>query len=137
MLTKIYGKPPYKTQVKKQVTSNAFAVTSDLEGGSNGHLGLVCILIEYANVNLVVYVQPVHPGLLDIEEDANQYNATRICEEHKGEVRFVLESIDIQKVITKWIFSPCGHVRRADVYAVRTHKHILPGSPLFIQYCLT
>ena len=88
MLTKIHSKPPYKTRVKKILTSNAFAVTSDLEGGSNGHLCLVYTLIEYVNMNLVVYVQQVHPGILDIEENATQHTATRIREDHKDEVQF-------------------------------------------------
>lgn len=68
VLTKIHGEPTYETllEMKNQLKANASQVTSDLGGGANGHLGLVCTPIEYANISVIPYVQPVHPGLLVI-----------------------------------------------------------------------
>ena len=61
-------------------------VTSDLGGGDNGHLGLVCITTEYANANLVGYVCLTHRGKLEIEDNAKQHTATRMREMSKEDV---------------------------------------------------
>ena len=68
-LTKMHGEPAYKTlyQSKNQLKSNNSAVTRNLRGGSNGHLGLVCAPVEYVTVNPNVYMNPLHLGPLEID----------------------------------------------------------------------
>ena len=59
-LTKIHGEPSYKTlqELKNQLKGNTSGITSDLGGGVNGHLGLVCTANEYLNVDHTAYVRP-------------------------------------------------------------------------------
>ena len=69
-LTKIHGTPSYYTLriIEDEVKSNLASVTSELDGGANGHLGLLGTDAEYANIpGTAPYIRPVHPGALVIE----------------------------------------------------------------------
>ena len=58
ILTRIHGEPTYITlkKLKEELCANAAAVTSDLGGGANGHLGLVLPPAEYATISPVAYL---------------------------------------------------------------------------------
>ena len=98
-LTKFYDKPTYKTllELKNQLKTNDSTVTSDLWGGANDYLGLVCEIIEYENVNPIRYINPTHPGPLEIEENLEQHKAIRMHEMYKEDIQTFREMIDIQK----------------------------------------
>ena len=104
-LTKIHGNPSYDTlrELKKQLKANASSVTSDLGGGANGHLGLVCTTAEYESVSVLPYLVPLHPGVLIIPPNTTQYAATILREDHKSSLRILREKIDVQKALTKKI----------------------------------
>ena len=59
-LTKVHGELLHENlqEPKNQLKANAFGVTSDLGGGANSHLGLVCTANEYLNVDHTAYVRP-------------------------------------------------------------------------------
>ena len=105
VLKKIHGEPTYEKllEMKNQLKANASQVTSDLGWGTNGHLGLVCTPIEYANVSVIPYVQPVHPGLLVIPVGAAQHAAARLRKDHKESLRQYRETVDVKKALTKHI----------------------------------
>ena len=102
-LTKIHGKPTYKTlrKLKNQSKANSSAVTSDLGGGDNDHLGLVLMPVEYDTVNATVYTHLLYLRPLDIDVLATQHTATRLREEHRKRLRVFRETIDVQKALTK------------------------------------
>jgi len=104
-LTKIHGTLTYKTlqELKNQLKANAATFTSDLGGGANGHLGLVCTAAEYVNINATAYIVPEHPGILNIPALTPQNAATRLCINHTDLLRACRESIDAQKSLTKQI----------------------------------
>ena len=68
ILTPIQGQPTYAGMkvIKDKMKANLISVATDLGGGANGHLGLMLTQAEYANVSLIQYVRPVHPGALVI-----------------------------------------------------------------------
>ena len=68
VLTPIQGQPTYAAMkvIKDEMKANLASVPKDLGGGANGHLGLMLTQAEYANVSLIQYVRPVHPGALVI-----------------------------------------------------------------------
>ena len=74
-LIKTHRKPTYKTlqELNEQLKANISAVASDLGGGGNGHLGLVCTRMEYTSANPLGYMRPIHPGLLEIEGNTTQH----------------------------------------------------------------
>ena len=88
-LRKIHDKPTYETlrKLKNQLKEKDSAVTSDLGGGVNDHLGLVCTSVEYVNVNPTVYTHPLHLVSLQIDVRVTKYAATRLREEYRDTVR--------------------------------------------------
>ena len=74
-LTKVHGEPTYEPlkEMKNQLKANGSSVTSDLGGGANCHLGLICTVAEYVLVSGVPYVLPVHPGVLIIPAGTPQH----------------------------------------------------------------
>ena len=65
---KIHEAPTYATlkDIKDQIKANAASVICGLYRGVNCHLGLVLLTVEYANVTIVLYKRPDHPGALVI-----------------------------------------------------------------------
>ena len=76
-------------------------VTSDLEGGVNGHLGLVYTPLEYAHISFIPYVQPVHPGLLVIPDGTAQHAEIRLREYYNESLRQYRETVHVKKTLTK------------------------------------
>jgi hypothetical protein len=75
-LTKIYGEPTYQSLQKlyKEIKANATSVSSVLGGGLHGYLGLVVSAVNYARTQPEhPFVRPEHPGPLDIDRNATQY----------------------------------------------------------------
>lgn len=83
--------------------ANATQVTIDLDGGANGHLGLVLTPAECTHVCAFPYVKPVHPGTLNIAAGTTQHKATRLKEEHKDTIRIFRETMDVEKALIKQI----------------------------------
>jgi hypothetical protein len=83
-LTKIHGEPTYESlkSMTNQLKANACSVTSDLGGGSHGHLGLIMTPTEYALVSSVLYLRHAHPGALAIYTGTLQHEAKRLQKEH-------------------------------------------------------
>ena len=96
-LRKIHGEPTYENlyKLKNQSKENDSAITSDLGGGVNDHLGLVYTLVKYVNVNTTVYTHSLHPGPLHIDVLVTKYAATRLREEYRDAVRVFREIIDV------------------------------------------
>ena len=57
-------------QMKLELNSNDLSVHSNLGGVSHGHLGILMTNMKYATLSPVVYVRPVHPGILQISRNA-------------------------------------------------------------------
>ena len=75
-LAKIHGKPTYKTlqEVKNQIKANSTTVTNYLDGGDNGHLGLVCTVAEHMNINATAYITP---GQRNYKTTQRSYQCTK------------------------------------------------------------
>ena len=75
-LTRILNIPTYDAlhQMQLELNSNALTVHSNLVGGTHGHLGILIANTKYATLSPVVYVPPVHPGILQITR-----NTTRVA----------------------------------------------------------
>ena len=102
-LTKIQGIPTYEPlrKIKNEMKSNAASVPCDLGGGAHGHLGIMLSATEYANVSLVNYVRPVHPGILSIPAGTANYESTRLTNEHKELVRLNREANNVEASLLK------------------------------------
>ena len=74
-LTKITGRPNYALlrQIQKELMANAASVTSNQGGAMNGHLGQVINPVSYTIVSPVPYVEPLHPGALNIPAGTAHY----------------------------------------------------------------
>ena len=84
-LDKIHGEPTFATllRMKKLLKANAISLTSDLDGGQFGHLGLVLTPQDYTLLSQVPYARPAHLGVLVIPAGTAQHEAIRLREEHK------------------------------------------------------
>ena len=71
-LTRIIGEPATASHLKlsKEVRANASAVHTDLGGGEDGHLGLVCTPEVHATLapGAEPYVRPENPGRLALKD---------------------------------------------------------------------
>ena len=69
VLTKIHGKPTYKTlyTLRNELQASAQSMRTTLGGGQNGHLGLVMTPAEYVSINATPYVCPSLPKPPDIQ----------------------------------------------------------------------
>ena len=56
---------------------------------------------EYANVSLVNYVRPVHPGILSIPAGTANYESTRLTNEHKELIRLSREANKVEASLIK------------------------------------
>ena len=102
-LTRIHGQPSHPSLkiIKDEMKANASSVTSDLGGGSNGHLGLMLTQLEYSSVSAVEYIKPVHPGVLVIPAGTSQHESTRLRDEHKEDIRLYRETTLIEQSLVK------------------------------------
>ena len=75
-LTRILRIPTYDAlhQMKLELKSNALSIHSNLGGGTQGNLGLLMTNTKYATRSPVPYGHPVHPGIVQIPN-----NATRVA----------------------------------------------------------
>lgn len=64
--------------IKDELKANVSAIQSDLGGGANGHLGLVCTFAEYANISAIPYIRHVNPVMPIIANNTTQYHANRV-----------------------------------------------------------
>ena len=105
VLTKVHGEPTYEKlkAIKNELKSNACTVTSDLGGGTHGHLGLVLTAAEYAAISATPYARPAHPGPLTIPAGTAQHEALRLRNEHKEQIRLFRETIDVEKALIKQV----------------------------------
>ena len=67
-LTPIRGEPTYETVHKlwNKVKANVRSMYSNIGGGTHGHLGLVLMAAQYADISTTVFIRPSHPGPLAI-----------------------------------------------------------------------
>ena len=76
-LTQIIGEPTTSSLIVilKEVRANASSVQSDLGGGEDGHLGLVCSNEVYEDLvpMVIPYIRPDNPGYLQVEPGMTQY----------------------------------------------------------------
>ena len=104
VLTKNSGQPNYALLkiIKDELKSNAASVSSNLGGGGNGHAVLVLTGLEYAALNDMPYIRPVHPGILVIPEGSSavpQYMRSEIREDHKVVIHIFREVDDVDKAV--------------------------------------
>ena len=103
VLTKIQGLPTYTTLkiIKDEMKANATSVSTDLGGGTNGHLGIMLRPIEYSNASLIPYNRQVHPGTLIIAPGTSLHESTRLRDDFKEELRQYRECTQVEKALTK------------------------------------
>ena len=66
-VTNIHGKPTTQAllNLQKEIRANAVSVHTALGGGKYGHLGLVCEVEVYADINdTSPYVRPTNPEVI-------------------------------------------------------------------------
>ena len=68
VLTKIHGIPTYESirKIKNEMNTNAASVPCNLGSGAHGYLSIMLTRPEHANVSVIEYVRPIHPGILNI-----------------------------------------------------------------------
>ena len=100
-LSKIHGDPSYESikRIKDELKANAAAVSSELGGGTHGHLGLVLSQEEYARLSDTPYERPPHPGQLRIPLGTPQHESTRLRSEHKERTKLFRETTDLEKAL--------------------------------------
>ena len=101
ILSKIHGEPTFSSLkiLKQELKANASRVTSDLGGGTHGHLGLVLTPAEDQLVSVDVYTRPLHPGVLTIAADSTNHQANRLTLHHAEGIRIFRETIELEKVL--------------------------------------
>ena len=74
---------------------------TDLGGGEDDHLGLICSLGVYRNLfpKREPYFQPESPGRLQLELCKTQYKTTYTGDKYTEETRVIREVISIERAI--------------------------------------
>ena len=83
-------------------------MSSELGGGANGHLGLICTDAEYVKVSEEPYVRPQHLSPLVLPTGVGITNLQRefTRDQHNEDVRIFKEVIDIEKALIKNLCKP-------------------------------
>ena len=106
-LTRIVGEPITATLITLQaeVRDNAQSVQSDLGGGANGHLGLVCTPTTYQSLvpNAPVYTRPTNPGRLVLRDGLTQYQIAQARDQHQETTRVFREVLGVERTIIQQI----------------------------------
>ena len=103
-LTRIVGEPTTATLITLQaeIRDNAQAVQTDLGGGANGHLGLVCADAVYQALvpGVLPYVRPANPGRFAVAQgNLTQFQLTQARAEHAEETRVFREILGVERAI--------------------------------------
>ena len=100
-LTKIDDVPTYKnlTTIKKLLMANANKVPSDLEGGTNGHLGLVLSATDYALISNIPYVRTPYSGPMPAVDPANLPGIVIAREEFKDNTKLFREANGVEDAL--------------------------------------
>ena len=103
-LTRIVGEPTTATLITLQaeIRDNAQSVQSDLGGGANGHLGLVCSAEAYQALvpEVQPYIRPENPGRLEVAQDElTQFQIAQARAEHSEETRVFREVLGVERAI--------------------------------------
>ena len=102
-LTRIIGEPSTATLIVllKEVRSNASSVHTDLGGGEDGHLGLVCTPEVYQELVPTgdPYDRPENPGRLNLQLGMTQYEIAQARDEHAEATRVFREVIGVERAI--------------------------------------
>jgi len=97
------GEPITATLITLQaeVRDNAQSVQSDLGGGANGHLGLVCTPTTYQSLvpNATVYTRPTNPGRLVLRDGLTQYQIAQARDQHQETTRVFREVLGVERTI--------------------------------------
>jgi len=106
-LTRIIGEPSTATLIilLKEVRANASSVHTDLGGGADGHLGLVCTPAVYLTLvpNGAVYVRPANPGRLQLLQTMTQYAIAQARDEHAEATRVFREVLGVERALRQQI----------------------------------
>ena len=106
-LSRIVGEPTTATLITLQaeVRDNAQSVQSDLGGGANGHLGLVCTPEAYSSLvpNATPYLRPTNPGRLQIANDLTQYQIAQARDQHNEATRVFREIVSVERALIQQI----------------------------------
>ena len=104
-LNRIHGYPTYVSllKLKKQLKTNAKSVSTDLGGGSHGHLGLVLSPEEYATVSRTPYEFPAHPGDFTLPRNTPSDEAMIYREQYYEQLRLYREAVEVRKALIKQI----------------------------------
>ena len=67
-LIRIIGIPTYDNlhQMQLELKRNALSFHHKLGGGTHGNLSILMTNTKYAKLSPVVYIRPVHPGIMQI-----------------------------------------------------------------------
>ena len=111
-----------------KLKSNNLSVHSNLEGGTHGHLRILMTNTKYATLSPVPYVRPMHPGIMQIANNATRvasYKLKRVYDENLQvfhELRRVEQAL-IQKVVTsvdkQYITSTKNHTTKQFTESIR------------------
>ena len=84
----ILGIPTFETihQLQQECKYNASSVHSNLGGGAHGHLRLVLHPATYALITNDLYVCPVYPVALIIQNGTTHHQAKHLEQQHKEEL---------------------------------------------------
>ena len=85
----------------KEVRANASSVHSDLGGGEDGHLALVCKPEVYATLAAETdpYVRLENSGRLQLEEGLAQYPITQWRDKHVEDTRVFCKVLGVDQAI--------------------------------------
>ena len=99
-LTRIIGEPTTSSLIVilKEVRANTSSVQSDLGGGEDGHLGLVCSDEVYEDLvpMAIPYIRTDNPGHLQVEPGMTQYAIAQARNEYAEATRVFREVIGVK-----------------------------------------
>ena len=103
VLTKITGILNYQVikKLKDEIKANAGCIYSELGGGRNGHLGLVCTPTEYALVTNEPYFQHTQPTRPNITAAMQNHTSTNKLDEYKEKCTLFKELVQLETVLLK------------------------------------
>ena len=116
-LTSIRGKPTYETFHKlwNKIKANARSVYSHLGGGTHGHLGLVLMAAQYADISNTIFTLPAHPAPLAITLAATAIQRSILQDAHIKDLQVFCEVMGVEQALIQQIVATIDATYLEDV----------------------
>ena len=107
-LTRIIGIPTYDAlhQINLELKNSALSVKSNLGGATHGNLVIFMINVKYETLSPVLYVRPLHPGIILIPNYATRFASYKLKRVYDKNLQIFHEVHGFEQALIQQVVTP-------------------------------